>query len=46
MVKKKENEEEKIQTNNTEEIPEILPPLDFSSLFLPFSTQALIILAF
>lgn len=42
MTKTKKNEEEKTRSNKTEEIPEILPPLDFSSLFLPFSTQALI----
>jgi hypothetical protein len=30
------------EEKNNEEIPEMLPPLEFSSIFLPFSTQALI----
>lgn len=34
--------EEKIDEKKTEEVQEILPPLDFSSLILPFYTQALI----
>lgn len=37
--KKKET---KTKKDKKEEIPEIIPPLDFSSLFLPFYTQALI----
>ena len=42
---KKEKEtqtQQKKQQKKSEEIPNILPPLDFSSLFLPFYTQALI----
>lgn len=38
---KAKNKKEEKKTK-TEETPEILPPLDFSSLFLPFYTQALI----
>ncbi len=34
--------DEKIDEKETEAVQEILPPLDFSSLILPFYTQALI----
>ena len=34
--------EEKTEEKRTEDAQEILPPLDFSSLILPFYTQALI----
>jgi len=40
--KKKEKTEEKTEEKKTEDTQEILPPLDFSSLILPFYTQALI----
>lgn len=40
--KAKEKTEEKTEKKKTEDAQEILPPLDFSSLILPFYTQALI----
>lgn len=40
--KKEEKTEEKKDEKKTEDAQEILPPLDFSSLILPFYTQALI----
>lgn len=40
--KKKDAEAEQEKTSPPEDAKEILPPLDFSSLFLPFYTQALI----
>ncbi len=38
---KKEEKEKKEKTETLENQNEMLPPLDFSSLFLPFYTQAL-----
>ena len=40
--KKKEKPEEKTEEKKIEEAQELLPALDFSSLILPFYTQALI----
>ena len=37
-----EKKKEKTEEKKTEDTQEILPPLDFSSLILPFYTQALI----
>lgn len=42
MTKKDESKTKASQGETQENIPEILPPLDFSSLVLPFFTQALI----
>lgn len=42
MAKKKESKTKTSQDETQKEMPEILPPLDFSSLVLPFFTQALI----
>ncbi len=39
--KEKEKEKEEEKTETFENQKEMLPPLDFSSLFLPFYTQAL-----
>lgn len=39
---KQPEKKEKEKTGQAEKEQEILPPLDFSSLFLPFFTQALI----
>jgi len=38
----KKTEKKKTEEKSTEETKEILPPLDFSSIILPFYTQALI----
>jgi len=38
----KKAEKKKTEEKSTEESKEILPPLDFSSIILPFYTQALI----
>ena len=40
--KKEEKQEKKKEAKNQKEPKKILPPLDFSSLVLPFFTQALI----
>jgi len=40
-IKSKDEEEKEGQTETPENKKEMLPPLDFSSLFLPFYTQAL-----
>jgi len=39
--KDKKSQEEEEKTDTPENQKEVLPPLDFSSLFLPFYTQAL-----
>ena len=42
-IKDKEKEKKEVkQDDKTPEQQELLPPLDFSSIFLPFYTQALI----
>lgn len=42
MAKKESDKKEEKKEDKTEKLLEILPPLEFSSLFLPFFTQALI----
>lgn len=39
---KQPEQKEKEKAGGSEKEPEVLPPLDFSSLFLPYYTQALI----
>ena len=42
MPEKEKNKRKQTKKKKPEEKPEILPPLDFSSLVLPFYTQAVI----
>ena len=42
MPEKEKNKKKQIKKKKPEEIQEIIPPLDFSSLVLPFYTQAII----
>jgi hypothetical protein len=42
MPEKKDNKKNQVKKEKAGEIREIIPPLDFSSLILPFYTQALI----
>ena len=42
MSKKEENKKTREPSDNTEEAKELVPPLDFSSLVLPFYMQCLI----
>lgn len=42
MSEKEKKKENKVEREEPEEQKEIIPPLDFSSLILPFYTQALI----
>jgi hypothetical protein len=44
MSKDKKNEKKQTKKENKEEAPFVLPPLDFSSIVLPFFSQALLTL--